>query len=139
MNEHEHGNTLPTEHPSRLEQVSSDLLASTPSSIGGRVTPQSRIAVESLLLSEDAAEPEGRREDEWYGENAAPAMMVRRRSSESAGIEEQAETVGLSPMTQERPNHGYLVVERLREILRLLPPHEETQRRATRFWKTSFW
>lgn len=35
-----------------------------------------RMAVENLLLDEDKAAPEGKREDEWVGENAAPAMIV---------------------------------------------------------------
>lgn len=41
-----------------------------------RPTTQGRMAVESLLLSDDAAAPDGKREDEWVGENAAPAMIV---------------------------------------------------------------
>jgi len=35
------------------------------------------MAVESLLLSEDAAVPGGRKDAEWVGENAAPAFIVR--------------------------------------------------------------
>lgn len=34
------------------------------------------MAVQSLLLNDDQAAMEGRREDEWVGENAAPAMIV---------------------------------------------------------------
>lgn len=41
-----------------------------------------RMAVENLLLDEDKAAPEGKREDEWVGENAAPAMIV----SDSLGL-----------------------------------------------------
>jgi hypothetical protein len=36
----------------------------------------SRMAVESLLLSEDSAIPGGRKDAEWVGENAAPAFIV---------------------------------------------------------------
>jgi hypothetical protein len=35
------------------------------------------MAVESLLLSDDSAVPEGRKDAEWVGENAAPAFIVR--------------------------------------------------------------
>jgi hypothetical protein len=34
------------------------------------------MAVESLLLDNDAVVAEGKREEEWAGENAAPAMIV---------------------------------------------------------------
>lgn len=37
----------------------------------------SRMAVESLLLSDDSARPEGGKDAEWVGENAAPAFIVR--------------------------------------------------------------
>ena len=48
----------------------------TPDLMTGRPNSQGRMAVESLLLCEDAAAPEGKRENEWVGENAAPAMIV---------------------------------------------------------------
>lgn len=52
----------------------------TASIIEARSTSHSRMAVESLLLSHDvagAAQPEGRKDAEWVGENAAPAFIVR--------------------------------------------------------------
>jgi len=53
----------------RSAALSSDGFAAGPHSAG-------RMAVENLLLDEDKAAPEGKREDEWVGENAAPAMIV---------------------------------------------------------------
>jgi hypothetical protein len=97
------------------------------------------MAVESLLLSEDAAAPEGKREDEWVGENAAPAMIVSLAVSASNRllIVGKVGTVGNAPGDEAIQRH--LVVERLREILLVLPPRAEARRRAENFWDTSTW
>ncbi len=59
------------------ESSTSSYTLATPDLTNDRPASQGRMAVESLLLSEDAAAPEGKKEDEWVGENAAPAMIVR--------------------------------------------------------------
>ena len=53
----------------RSAEFLSEAAGAAPNSAG-------RMAVENLLLDEDKAAPEGKREDEWVGENAAPAMIV---------------------------------------------------------------
>ncbi|EIW67603.1 hypothetical protein TREMEDRAFT_33487 [Tremella mesenterica DSM 1558] len=85
---------------------------------------QSRMAVESLLLSHATAAPEGKREDEWAGENAAPAMIVGNVGS-GQDIEEISER--------------HTVLELLTDIRRILPSREETARRAAHFWQSSGW
>jgi hypothetical protein len=94
----------------------------TPHMLADRSNSQGRMAVESLLLSDDAAAPEGKREDEWVGENAAPAMIVG--------------TVGTA---SDDADQRRAVVDRLRKILRALPSREETRRRAEHFWTSSTW
>ncbi|OCF44315.1 hypothetical protein I317_01760 [Kwoniella heveanensis CBS 569] len=101
----------------------SSLILATPQLSAERGSSQGRMAVESLLLTEDAAAPEGKREDEWAGENAAPAMIIG--------------TVGNQPSDDLDERHQ--VFERLKKILKVLPPREEVQRRAKHFWDTSVW
>jgi len=48
----------------------------TPKMSAERSSPQTRMTVESLLLDSEKATAEGKREEEWVGENAAPAMIV---------------------------------------------------------------
>ncbi|WRT68127.1 uncharacterized protein IL334_005102 [Kwoniella shivajii] len=100
----------------------SSLILATPQLSAERSSNQGRMAVESLL-TEDAAAPEGKREDEWAGENAAPAMIIG--------------TVGNQPNDDLDERHQ--VFERLKKILKVLPPREEVQRRAENFWRTSVW
>jgi hypothetical protein len=52
----------------------------TPKISAERHNPHGRMAVESLLLNENAASAEGKREDDWVGENAAPALIVSPKS-----------------------------------------------------------
>ncbi|WVF69093.1 hypothetical protein IAT40_003867 [Kwoniella sp. CBS 6097] len=101
----------------------SSLILATPQLSAERGSSQGRMAVESLLLTEDAAAPEGKREDEWAGENAAPAMIIG--------------TVGNQPSDDLDERHQ--VFERLKKLLKVLPPREEVQRRAKHFWSTSVW
>ncbi|WVQ96589.1 hypothetical protein IAU59_003694 [Kwoniella sp. CBS 9459] len=101
----------------------SSLILATPQLSAERGSSQGRMAVESLLLTEDAAAPEGKREDEWAGENAAPAMIIG--------------TVGNQPSDDLDERHQ--VFERLKKLLKVLPPREEVQRRAKHFWNTSIW
>ncbi|KAK8858908.1 hypothetical protein IAR55_003139 [Kwoniella newhampshirensis] len=112
----------PHRSPKDASSVSSILVATPPTSVE-RSSSQGRMAVESLLLTEDAAVPEGKREDEWAGENAAPAMIIG--------------TVGNTAADDLDERHQ--VFERLRKILKILPSREETQRRANKFWRTSSW
>lgn len=100
-------------------QLSAGLIMTGPDGTGS----QGRMAVESLLLSEATAAPEGKREDEWAGENAAPAMIVG-----SVGRDDSEE------MLERRS-----VIERLKDILRVLPPRSETTKRSEHFWRSSGW
>ncbi|CAD6563598.1 MAG: hypothetical protein TREMPRED_000005 [Tremellales sp. Tagirdzhanova-0007] len=84
---------------------------------------QGRMAVGSLLLCDIPAAPEGTRDDEWVGENAASALIVG--------------SIG-SP-DDDGQSDCRLIVERLKNILRILPPREETRSRVEGFWSTSAW
>lgn len=88
-----------------------------------RSSSTSRMAVESLLLDGDKAAPEGKREDEWVGENAAPAMIVG----------------NCGPNASSDADDHRKIVDRLKKILRILPPREESRRRANSFWENSQW
>ncbi|WWD18802.1 hypothetical protein CI109_103257 [Kwoniella shandongensis] len=112
----------PQRSPKDASSASSIVIATPPTSVD-RSSSQGRMAVESLLLTEDAAAPEGKREDEWAGENAAPAMIIG--------------TVGNN--STEDLDERHQVFERLKKILRVLPSREETKRRADNFWRTSVW
>ncbi|WVR06651.1 hypothetical protein IAU60_003683 [Kwoniella sp. DSM 27419] len=107
--------------PKGISSASSLILA-TPQ-MTERSSSQGRMAVESLLLTEESAAPEGKREDEWAGENAAPAMIIG--------------TVGNHASDDLDERHQ--VFERLKKILKVLPPREEVQRRSRHFWDTSLW
>ncbi|WWC62951.1 uncharacterized protein I303_105549 [Kwoniella dejecticola CBS 10117] len=100
----------------------SSMILATPQLSAERSSSQGRMAVESLL-TEDAAAPEGKREDEWAGENAAPAMIIG--------------TVG--NQAGEDLDERHQVFERLKKILRVLPSREQVQKSAENFWKTSVW
>ncbi|WVN90760.1 uncharacterized protein L203_106003 [Cryptococcus depauperatus CBS 7841] len=116
---------METEHnqsPNNPSSASSFTLA-TPLLDAERTTVQGRMTVESLLI-EDTAVPEGRREDEWAGENAAPAMIIG--------------TVG-NPDTREDLDQRHLVFERLKKILKVLPPRDVMRKKAEYFWETSRW
>nr|XP_019013097.1 uncharacterized protein I206_02594 [Kwoniella pini CBS 10737]OCF51878.1 hypothetical protein I206_02594 [Kwoniella pini CBS 10737] len=100
----------------------SSMILATPQLSAERSSSQGRMAVESLL-TEDAAAPEGKREDEWAGENAAPAMIIG--------------TVG--NQAGEDLDERHQVFERLKKILRVLPSREQVQKSAENFWRTSVW
>ncbi|WVW85067.1 hypothetical protein I302_107103 [Kwoniella bestiolae CBS 10118] len=119
---HSHSNGDAINRSPKGPSSASSLILATPQMSAERSSSQGRMAVESLL-TEDAAAPEGKREDEWAGENAAPAMIIG--------------TVGNQP--NEDLDDRHQVFERLKKILRVLPPREELQRRANNFWKTSVW
>jgi hypothetical protein len=63
-----HSDSSPDTHPSSLRVV-------TPVTSITEHSAHPRMAVESLLLSDDIAS-EGRKDAEWVGENAAPAFIV---------------------------------------------------------------
>ncbi|ODO00034.1 hypothetical protein I350_06657 [Cryptococcus amylolentus CBS 6273] len=88
-----------------------------------RSNRSSRMAVESLL-TEDSAVPEGKREDEWAGENAAPAMIIG--------------TVG-KPDSAEDLEQRHSVFARLKKIITILPPRNVNKQRADHFFETSLW
>jgi len=64
-----HSDSSPDTHPSSLRVV-------TPSTTTGEHPSHPRMAVESLLLSDESAIPEARKDVQWVGENAAPAFIV---------------------------------------------------------------
>ncbi|WWC88327.1 uncharacterized protein L201_003236 [Kwoniella dendrophila CBS 6074] len=112
-----HSNRSAKDHSS-----ASSLILATPQLSAERSSSQGRMAVESLL-TEDSAAPEGKREDEWAGENAAPAMIIG--------------TVGNQAGDDLDERHQ--VFERLKKLLRVLPSREEVHKRAENFWNTSIW
>lgn len=111
------------EHSPKGRSSVSSFTLLTPSLPTENGAPQDRMAVESLLLDGEKAATEGKREDEWVGENAAPAMIVG--------------NVGQNPSSDAAEHQK--VVDRLRKILRILPSREETRRRADSFWVGSQW
>lgn len=88
-----------------------------------RTPADRRMAVESLLIGQDNVDKGDKGHGEWVGENAAPALIVACK----------APTVADTPSDRQR------TVERLRAILRILPPREQTRKQANRFWKFSTW
>ncbi|WWD05220.1 hypothetical protein V865_003293 [Kwoniella europaea PYCC6329] len=119
---HSHSNGDAHNRSPKGPSSASSLILATPQLSAERSSSQGRMAVESLL-TEDAAAPEGKREDEWAGENAAPAMIIG--------------TVG--NQANEDLDERHQVFERLKKLLRVLPCREEVQRKAEAFWKTSVW
>lgn len=97
------------------------------SSAPANLPPSRRIAVQSLLTEASSA-PEGKREDEWAGENAAPAMIIGTGHAHSQ-----------PPSSPEDLNQRHLVFERLKRIIKVLPSSEVTAQKAERFWETSQW
>ncbi|KAL7420726.1 hypothetical protein Q5752_004677 [Cryptotrichosporon argae] len=85
-----------------------------------RLGSSGRIPLASLLLAEDVVAPE-KREDEWVGENGAPAMMLG----------------SAREPTPDQPNDR--VAARLCKLLAVLPPRDEARRRADRFMVQSVW
>jgi hypothetical protein len=67
-----HSDSSPDTQPSSLRVVT----PSTTMTMTEHPSSHPRMAVESLLLSDDSAVPEGRKDAEWVGENAAPAFIV---------------------------------------------------------------
>lgn len=61
----------------RGSSVASSFQLLTPDATDGKTGSTGRMAVKSLLLSEDVADAEGKKPDEWTSVNAAPAMIVR--------------------------------------------------------------
>lgn len=66
-----HSSTSPDSKSASLQLETPSISALDP-----RSASHPRMAVESLLLSEDVAMPEERKDAEWVSENAAPAMIV---------------------------------------------------------------
>ncbi|ORX37085.1 hypothetical protein BD324DRAFT_424910 [Kockovaella imperatae] len=94
----------------------------TPQPENDRGASQGRMAVQSLL-SDDTAASEGKKELEWVGANAAPALMMGAEANH--GLEDKAE--------------HHRLVERLQKLLRILPPRVETRRRADHFFQNCQW
>lgn len=67
----------------RSSSRSSFILQTPQQALGGFVDVErrSRMAVESLLIDEDSVGTEGKKGDQWVGENAAPALIVRARQA----------------------------------------------------------
>ena len=103
--------------------ISSASLVS-PAHLNRRPSPQGRMSVESLLLDANKAAPEGERGDQWVGENAAPALFVS--------------NCGVAAVDDNASDHQR-VIDRLKKILKVLPPREEARHRANRFWHLSQW
>ncbi|ORY31844.1 hypothetical protein BCR39DRAFT_465430 [Naematelia encephala] len=111
-------------HSPKDRYSDSSFTLATPHLSADRSSSQGRMAVESLLLTDDQAAPEGKREDDWVGENAAPALIVG--------------TVDRAP-SEERSDERRAIFERLRSILRVVPPRDVTRRKAEQYWQTSTW
>lgn len=77
------GDLKPNGHDDNVSPIGRSSASSftilTPKMSAERSSPNTRMAVESLLLDGDKATAEGRREEEWVGENAAPALIVSRQ------------------------------------------------------------
>ncbi|WVQ73524.1 hypothetical protein IAR50_003098 [Cryptococcus sp. DSM 104548] len=116
-------NGLGQNSPKNASSAASFTLATPLLGPDKRSNRSSRMAVESLL-SEDSAVPEGKREDEWAGENAAPAMIIG--------------TVG-KPESAEDLEQRHSVFERLKKIITILPPRDINKKRADHFFETSLW
>lgn len=118
---------LPEGSPIHAMSTPSFTVATPLSSAAANLPPSRRIAVQSLLTEASSA-PEGKREDEWAGENAAPAMIIGTGHAHSH-----------PPFSPEDLNQRRLVFERLKRIIKVLPSSEVTAQKAERFWKTSQW
>ncbi|KAK4686463.1 hypothetical protein P7C73_g3669, partial [Tremellales sp. Uapishka_1] len=105
------------------------------------VSSQGRMAVESLLVNVDTVAADGKREDEWAGENAAPAMIVGSGppSQSCAPISLRTQIGNTSGANEEELGERKLVAERLQRIVCVLPSREECQRRSSHFWDASCW
>ena len=122
------------------KSASPSLALATPQMSAERSTSQGRMAVESLLLSEDAIASEGRKVDEMMGENASTEQLVCPFPVVSTPHELRSDQVdtGARSLFDEH-GHQDLVVDRLKDILRVLPPREEMRRHVESFWRTSTW
>ncbi|KIR52930.1 hypothetical protein I315_04386 [Cryptococcus gattii Ru294] len=118
---------LPEGSPIHAMSSPSFTVATPISSAPANLPPSRRIAVQSLLTEASSA-PEGKREDEWAGENAAPAMIIGTGHAHSQ-----------PPSSPEDLNQRHLVFERLKRIIKVLPSSEVTAQKAERFWETSQW
>lgn len=118
---------LPEGSPIHAMSTPSFTVATPLSSAPANLPPSRRIAVQSLLTEASSA-PEGKREDEWAGENAAPAMIIGTGHAHSQ-----------PPSSIEDLNQRHLVFERLKRIIKVLPSSEVTAQKAERFWETSQW
>lgn len=63
--------------PRSSSQTSFTLLTPQPFTTLGHRVQQGQMAAESLLIDEQNVGVEGKKEDAWVGENAAPALIVR--------------------------------------------------------------
>jgi hypothetical protein len=98
------------------------------------------MAVESLLLSQDvagAAVPEGRKDAEWVGENAAPAFIVCRPCLRVREVLLTSMQIGTAMPADNDAKQS--IIDKLQRLQRVLPPREETKKRAAKFFDGCQW
>jgi hypothetical protein len=94
------------------------------------------MAVESLLLSDESAVPEGRKDAEWVGENAAPAFIVCRFA---VLVIESPLTKQIGSAMPADPEARGKILQKLLDLHSVLPPREETQQRAKNYFGSCQW
>jgi len=122
-----HSDSSPDTHPSSLRVL-------TPVTSITDHGSHPRMAVESLLLSDDIAS-EGRKDAEWVGENAAPAFIVCPLLTR---VTTTADNQIGTAMPAE-PEAREKILHKLLELHSVLPPREETKRRAKRYFASCQW